>query len=644
MNRIDIILSRFPQFYQSEDSKNVLYSFIEAFAQQLNEAEEDLLRVMNAHWVQTADNELPKNPMQQRKGDLDKIFALYLEKLGGTALIKQLTRTSQADDDLYRQRIVSLINVLKSGAVTKQGIQNIIAANIGIADDMPYAQEAKERIRIVEFLMDSVEAQNQLRPNEQKISLFEAFTIKNEGSAMTIPVFRLKFNTVTSNTGRIVTPPLINVKIRNVNQPSKVIECVGEVQADDILFFLSEGAFLNGHKCLTNGKIGLPISDPVGKRTDNQVNLPIGDSTFQIEANWRTPIGRFDSDVRFDNAVFADSETFTNEVNWEIPADNHPIARFDDNIPIHNSVFTNRETFATLEISYPKRTYAAFRAVVPWSIAGFSSTIEVTRNTLDKLKIFNVPEAILADFKTLIRTYETLESFYDAFNKVESLPKETQDRRYLSELLLREADLKDKYAHFHVNPRDQLAAIVERVKAAGVYSEVAFEKRFGEHQQLEDRLKIIITHKESQEMAETNFRVTVQFVEKLESNDALKFTAGLTETLELEDSLKVAAVLAETFELKDTFKVAAGLVETLELKDTLTIAGSGEKRFDEQQFLEDRLNITQTTTQRESQEMEDKRFRIANSGQLVEKLELEDTLKLSGVFDFTSFDSLNGFA
>jgi hypothetical protein len=435
----------------------------------------------------------------------------------------------------------------------------------------------------------------------QTVSLFGTFVGRNEGSGGTMPVFRLQFNAVNSNLGSIAIPSLMNVKIINT-QTAETVEYSGEVRAGDTLLFLSEGALLNGQKQATIGK----------------VSLSTGDSTFQIQADWGPA------------------------------AEYHPIARFGSGVPIENAVFTNGETFATVELSYQKLTYGAFQAVVPWDIAGFSSTIEVTQATLDKLKILNVLEADLTGFQTLIGTYETLKSFYAAFNAVQPLPADDRYRNYLKELLLQEANLKDKYAAFHPNPRHQIAAIVERVKAAGVYSEVVFEKRFAEHQQLEDRLKFILTQikKEDHEIKEKELSVNiaVQLIEKLESADSFKFAAVLAETLELEDALTLAPVLVETLELKDSLTLAPVLVETLELKDSLTLTGNDEKRFNEQQPLDDKLNITQTKTQMESQDMEDTRFRVEHNGKLVEKLELADTLRLSAVLDFTYFDSLNGFA
>ena len=86
------IISRFPDFYDSENQTTLLFQFVNVFAQILEEAETDLLRVMRSHHVDTADNYGSQGIDAGQKGDLDKIFALYLEKLGGTSQLIQVNQ------------------------------------------------------------------------------------------------------------------------------------------------------------------------------------------------------------------------------------------------------------------------------------------------------------------------------------------------------------------------------------------------------------------------------------------------------------------------------------------------------------------------------------------------------------------------
>jgi hypothetical protein len=84
------ITSRLPDFYDSENLESLLYQFIDIFGQILEAGETDLIKVMRSHYVDTADNQGSQGFITSQKGDLDKIFALYLEALGGTAELVKL--------------------------------------------------------------------------------------------------------------------------------------------------------------------------------------------------------------------------------------------------------------------------------------------------------------------------------------------------------------------------------------------------------------------------------------------------------------------------------------------------------------------------------------------------------------------------
>ena len=51
----------------------------------------------------------------------------------------------------YRERLFGLIQVLRRGASTRQGILDIVAANLGIVGDDPGTRAARARIDIEEF-------------------------------------------------------------------------------------------------------------------------------------------------------------------------------------------------------------------------------------------------------------------------------------------------------------------------------------------------------------------------------------------------------------------------------------------------------------------------------------------------------------
>jgi hypothetical protein len=85
------IASRLPHFYDTQNVESVLYQFIDVFGAIIEQAETDLLDVMHAHHVDTATNEGSQGFIGQRKGDLDKLLTIYLEALGGTSQLIQVS-------------------------------------------------------------------------------------------------------------------------------------------------------------------------------------------------------------------------------------------------------------------------------------------------------------------------------------------------------------------------------------------------------------------------------------------------------------------------------------------------------------------------------------------------------------------------
>ncbi|MEM7713192.1 MAG: hypothetical protein AAF349_06360 [Cyanobacteria bacterium P01_A01_bin.68] len=118
------IISRFPNFYDSENQTTLLFQLVNIFAQILEEAETDLLRVMRSHHVDTADNYGSQGIDAKQKGDLDKIFALYLEKLGGTSQLIQVNQDFKVADI---KQIFFFVNKLtqKSDSLSKYIWENL---------------------------------------------------------------------------------------------------------------------------------------------------------------------------------------------------------------------------------------------------------------------------------------------------------------------------------------------------------------------------------------------------------------------------------------------------------------------------------------------------------------------------------------
>lgn len=92
------IISRFPHFYPPEDTKSFLPQFLDVFGEILDEVEQDLIRVLKSHFINTADNFGSLGFTATQKGDLDKIFALMLAELGGTSQLTTVNPEFQPRD------------------------------------------------------------------------------------------------------------------------------------------------------------------------------------------------------------------------------------------------------------------------------------------------------------------------------------------------------------------------------------------------------------------------------------------------------------------------------------------------------------------------------------------------------------------
>jgi hypothetical protein len=328
-NKTRNIIRRFPDFYTREDA-SVFALFVGLFGRVLEDVETDLLAVMHSHWVDKANNEGSQGFDTAQKGDLDKIFTLYLESLGGTSQLKQVNRRTGADglkdDALYRGRIKGLIKVLMRGASTLEGIKAIVAANLGIVEDESDTAEeralvraARDKIRIVEFSPDSTAGTN------YTLTLFEPFAVNNPNPTPITPQFRLNFR-------NDLPFSLRNVRLVNTTSGQAVI-FTGMVQHGDVLALFADGsALLNGVTALVSGTVPAAAS---------------GSTLWQVEADAvisgeTLPIGRFDiSEFDADPAVWM----------FSTPA-------------------------LDLNLSLTRLTPGFFTVYIPWDIPGFTDKFE----------------------------------------------------------------------------------------------------------------------------------------------------------------------------------------------------------------------------------------------------------------------------
>jgi hypothetical protein len=334
-NKTQNIIRRFPDFY-TRDAESIFALFVALFGRVLEDAETALLEVMHAHWVDKANNAGSQGFDTAQQGDLDKIFTLYLESLGGTSQLKQVNRRpgkdGLQDDALYRGRIKGLLKVLMRGAATLEGIKAIVAANLGIVEDendsaeeRALVQAARELIRIVEFSPDATAGMN------YSLTLYEPFAINNPNPTPIAPQFRLTLRPHL---------PLPLVRLRLVNTTSgEAVTYAGELEPGDVLALFADGsALLNGVTVLVSG--GMPLAAP-------------GVTLWHVETLVRAgaqplPIGRFD------------------------------VSAFDMLPPEHPdpAVWMFSAPALDLNVSLTQLRPGFFTVYIPWDIPGFTDKFE----------------------------------------------------------------------------------------------------------------------------------------------------------------------------------------------------------------------------------------------------------------------------
>ena len=475
MPRANSIIERLPHFYQSGEQYNLLYHFIGVFGALLDGAEEDLIRVMRAHYVDTANNEPANGIGLAKKGDLDKIFTLYIESLGGTALLKQINRGEGEDgiedDKLYRKRIKGLIDVLKSGASTRDGIIRIVGANLGIVDDTPVAQATRNKILIKEYL-----------PENQHLGNFDLapyleFSVINPNVVPTTPTIRIEVESSLDEEFQLVyfQPGIVNLTT------GEAAYYEGTVLSGDTLIFLPDGsASLNGQP--------IPLTAPTPK-------LSLGSSIWRFEVKIGSAEGIFD-------------QTLFDFTQFEAGGFN-VIARFDEpDVLFDEAVFASLDPIINLDMSVIRVHPASFMVQIPWDLPGYTVNFQMSQHTLDALAAGGEAPEVVQQLEALIgQEIGTVEELKEQLTDVLG---ETPSSDLMVAILDNVIASTDKFASMTINPRTQIKGIVNRVKAAGVYAVVAYEKRFLDIHDMNTQFQMageMRTFQEDQGIEEINFDI-----------------------------------------------------------------------------------------------------------------------------------------
>lgn len=497
------ILSRLPAFYRSEEHESVLYRLLETYALLLEGAEQDLIRVMRSHWVDKADNEGSDGLDAQQKGDLDKLFALWLESLGGTALLRQTGRRSgaegEADDRAYRDRIKALIDVIRRGASTVEGIRAVVAANLGIIGDNPVAIYARNQIRIVEYLPESVKTEL------PSVALYSPFNLENP-NPVHIPVgFFIQVS------GQVPLP-LVELFVELPATQQRLICPLNLVSGDELYLFFDKTGLLNGEAFQAAG---------------TGIQLPPGISQVQIGAKLGYPGGAFDR-TRYELATFDASKA----------AD---MGRFDA-VGFDESTFALQDSVLSVTALRYNIYPGAFTVTIPWDSPAFTSAFSLSGSAQKLLEQagLTVPE----DFTE--KTYETIADLLAEpwMEPLSGTPNQDALLQLFAPMLL---PREDRFQHIPVNPRAQIRSIIERVRAAGIYTLVQYEKRFTETNALSDALQLSGVHSSFQETSILDHA-------KHDQLKLLTLQKPAPEKHELDDALTISGVFGVTgFDTLNTF-------------------------------------------------------------------------------------------
>jgi hypothetical protein len=114
-NKSDRIISYLPETFQKRPSGPTLHAVVDAFGRQLQDAENSLAAVMQAHWVDYADL------LAKEIDDLNRIAALY-----------GLAARSDEEVEEFREHLKRYVRTFLEGTVTVQGVLRISAEALGL--------------------------------------------------------------------------------------------------------------------------------------------------------------------------------------------------------------------------------------------------------------------------------------------------------------------------------------------------------------------------------------------------------------------------------------------------------------------------------------------------------------------------------
>ncbi len=223
---------------------------------------------------------------------------------------------------IYQERLHALIQVLRKGASTKQGIIDIVAANFGLISDEPEAIKAKELIQIKEY-----------DPKEEhffnkNVALYKPFSVTNSNETEAFPKVKITLLKAQFKGISNLTFFEISAGLKTGNSFSIDIE----MRINDTLQLLPDGTVV------FNGVYS-------SRKIDGSAfSLSPGNThTWQIEAK----------------ILSSDEKTFGSFGRFDV-------TNFDD------AVLISEEECLKVEVLTDKLTFGAFTIVIPWHIKGIT--------------------------------------------------------------------------------------------------------------------------------------------------------------------------------------------------------------------------------------------------------------------------------
>lgn len=265
----------------------------------------------------------------------------------------------------YRERLRALLRVLQRGASTRQGVLDVVAANLGIVGEGPAAQAARERIMIEEYLP------KQTWFFDGAVRLFEAFEITNTNPSQETPEIWVTMRWA----GPDETPrTLANLRFVDTNT-GRSVRFSGRMQTGDRLVLKGQTVLLNGI-VPTEGMTGaIPV-------------LPRDRSTWRLETD----------------VVTLDEVAPEDEVQ--------PPGRFDAETFGH-AVFMEDDPVARVEVVSYQYTPGVFTVMIPWHIPGFTDTFEETEDHPRHQILTLVNRVKAAGVQALVAYHQTFEETHE---------------------------------------------------------------------------------------------------------------------------------------------------------------------------------------------------------------------------------------